>query len=151
MVDLLELVKKFYYNPSTNGSNSIKDILPAILKDSKFLIEKYSRPIYNGLNFSDFTWIQIGDNGKIINPYKLLPPIFKDIDVEMLDEMLADEEGEISDGGSAMIAYAQMQFSQMSEKENELICKSLLRYCELDTLAMVMIWEDWNNRINRKI
>ncbi len=50
---------------------------------------------------------------------------------------------DIDDGGAAMTAYAKMQFYQMDELEREVITKALLRYCELDTLAMVMIWEHW--------
>ena len=44
MVDLLELVKRFYYDPITDGSNSIKKSFR--LSCSQFLQEKYSRPIY---------------------------------------------------------------------------------------------------------
>ncbi len=32
MVDMWEIVKRYYYDPATNGSNSIKQVLPAILK-----------------------------------------------------------------------------------------------------------------------
>ena len=46
MIDLWVLVKRYYYDPYTNGSNSIKKVLPAILNSSKFLKEKYSKPIY---------------------------------------------------------------------------------------------------------
>ena len=45
MVDLCEIVKHYYYNPRTGGSNSIKAVLPAVLEDSKFLQNKYSKPI----------------------------------------------------------------------------------------------------------
>ncbi len=44
-----------------------------------------------------------------------------------------------------MVAYAKMQFTEMSEEEREAITKGLLKYCELDTLAMVMIWEHWKS------
>ncbi len=37
-----------------------------------------------------------------------------------------------------MIAYARMQFSEMQPSEREELVKGLLRYCELDTFAMVM-------------
>src|SRR5262249_38323813 len=37
MVDLLEVIKRYYYDPLTNGSNSIKKVFPAILKRSEFL------------------------------------------------------------------------------------------------------------------
>jgi len=41
------------------------------------------------------------------------------------------------------VAYAKMQFTKMSETERQNIIKALLRYCEMDTLAMVMIYEHW--------
>jgi len=46
MIDMCELVKRFYYDPATRGSNSIKKVLPAILNSSAFLQEKYSKPVY---------------------------------------------------------------------------------------------------------
>ena len=36
-----------------------------------------------------------------------------------------------------------MQFEEMSDIEREEIKKALLKYCELDTMAMVMIYEAW--------
>jgi len=39
-----------------------------------------------------------------------------------------------------------MQFTEMTAEERERIKAALLRYCELDTFAMVMIYEafkDW--------
>ena len=46
MVDMLDLVKRYYYDPATNGKNSIKSILPSILNRSDYLQDKYSKPIY---------------------------------------------------------------------------------------------------------
>ena len=51
----------------------------------------------------------------------------------------------INNGGAAMVAYAVLQFSEIPEEVRESIKSSLLRYCELDTLAMVFIWEHWNH------
>jgi hypothetical protein len=62
-----------------------------------------------------------------------------------LDELLLDEETGIADGGAAMIAYARMQFTRMSAAERNAIRRALLRYCELDTFAMVLIYESWKN------
>ncbi len=59
-------------------------------------------------------------------------------------------EGSIADGGAAMTAYARMQFTQMSQEESDRVVKALLKYCELDTFAMVMIWEYWKHEIERK-
>lgn len=153
MVDLWVLGKRYYYDPLTNGSNSIKDVYPAILHRSKFLQDKYSKPIYGSkdgiksLNFENKKWVEVGENGAIMNPYDLLDPLFKDI--EMTDEQIEYLFGgdEINKGGSASIAYSRLQFSEMSSKEREDIVKALLSYCELDTLAMVMIIEAWRDRL----
>jgi hypothetical protein len=151
MVDLWELIKKYYFAPATKDSNSIKYVLPAMLHSSGYLKNKCGKPVYRdeikSLNFSNQTWITYDDLGHVNNPYQLLAPIFEDIDTEMLDELLTSEEGEIRDGGATMRACAQMQFTQMNNRERELITRSLLRYCELDTLAMVMIWEGWREQL----
>lgn len=46
-----------------------------------------------------------------------------------------------------MTAYARMQFEQMSEYEFGKLKSGLLKYCELDTFAMVMIYEAWREMI----
>lgn len=78
---------------------------------------------------------------------KTLVPIHARIDVETIDntEWLVDPE--LMDGGAAMMAYAMMQFTQMSDDEARLAAKALLRYCELDTFAMVMIYEHWREAV----
>jgi hypothetical protein len=96
-------------------------------------------------NFKDHTWITRDKSGNIINPYLLLPPIHNEISNELLDEYLLDEEIGIADGGAAMIGFTRMQFSEMGDEERTRIRKALLRYCELDTFAMVMIWEAWKD------
>ena len=59
-------------------------------------------------------------------------------------------DSDIANGGAALTAYAMMQFTHMSDQEREKVKSALLRYCELDTFAMVMIWEHWNNLIKEK-
>ncbi|HET9236388.1 MAG TPA: DUF2779 domain-containing protein [Oligoflexus sp.] len=144
MIDLLEIVKKAYYNPLTKGSNSIKKVLPAVLEDSQVLQKKYSQPIYGGViasrNFKNHTWLQKDAAGRLLDPYKQLPPLFTDVDPELLDTFLSDAD-EVADGGAAMMAFARMQFSEMNDLEFESLRQGLLRYCELDTLAMVMLIE----------
>jgi len=148
MVDMLVLVKDYYYNPLTGGSNSIKQVLPATLNSSDYLKDKYSKPIYgtdkmSSLNFSNCTWIVLKD-GLAEDPYKLLPPIFED--AEKYNQIISDNN-ELKDGGAAMTAYAKMQFEEMSDFERNKIEQGLLRYCELDTMAMVMIYEAWREWI----
>ena len=144
MVDLRIVILDYYYNPLTKGSNSIKAVLPAILNSCDFLKHKYSQPIsqinMTSKNFKDHhVWIQQEDQ-KVKNPYKLLPPIFNEYNEEQLDQFMSGLET-ISDGGAALTAYSKLQFVDMTFQEREIIKKSLLKYCELDTLAMVMIYE----------
>jgi hypothetical protein len=61
--------------------------------------------------------------------------------------ILCNDE-EPKDGGAAMTAYARMQFEEMTNYEHEEIRKALLKYCELDTMAMVMIYEGWKDLLN---
>jgi len=149
MVDLCELVKRYYYNPLTKGSNSIKKVLPAILNTSEYIQDKYSKPTYGpqfgSKNYKDWAWIVKDKDGKVTDPYKLLPPVFTDYDLDQLDALLT--ENSLADGGAAMTAYARMQFTEMSELEADRITKALLKYCELDTLAMVFIFEYWAQEI----
>lgn len=149
MIDLCELVKRHWYDPGTGGSNSIKYVLPAMLRRSKWLQEKYSQPIYGAspgipsLNFTDKQWLVI-EGEHIVDPYQQLPPLFADLP-EDVNELLCEEE--LNDGGGAMTAYARLQYEEMSDAERNAVRAGLLRYCELDTLAMVMLVEGWRDMI----
>ncbi|NLY72125.1 MAG: DUF2779 domain-containing protein, partial [Tissierellia bacterium] len=151
MVDMLELVKSYYYDPYMKGSNSIKVVLPAVLNSSSYLREKYSKPIYGSfegiksLNFQDWIWIKEDDQGKVEDPYKLLPKLFSDLSDE--DYLMAGLDEELRDGGAAMMAYYKLQFEDISDETKTSIIEGLLRYCELDTLAMVMIYEAWREMV----
>lgn len=153
MVDLLVLVKNHYYHPRMGGSNSLKYVLPALLNSSEYLQEKYSKPIYGrkssikSLNYDDgWIWLKKDGQEQIINPYELLPPLFEGIEADQIEDFLM--KSDIREGGAAMTAYAKMQFMQVSSVERNAITTALLKYCELDTLAMVMLWEYWYDKIN---
>jgi len=152
MVDMWEIVKRYYYDPATNGSNSIKQVLPAILNSSQYLQQKYSKPIYGAsggiksLNFKDWQWIRF-ESEKVIDPYKLLPKMFQDISDKNM-HILSDDD-DLRDGGAALTAYARMQFEEMTDYERQEIRKALLKYCELDTMAMVMIYEGWKDLLQQ--
>ena len=152
MVDLCEMVKRYYYSPYTNGSNSIKYVLPAILNESKHIQQKYSFPIYGSeiksKNFDSHAWISKDKKGEVISPYKTLPPVFDKYDYDELELVMSDSD--IANGGAALTAYAMMQFTHMSDQEREKVKSALLRYCELDTFAMVMIWEHWKHLLEEK-
>ena len=87
----------------------------------------------------DRTWIR-SECGN--NPYAALPPVFSGYSDKMLSEY-AKGLDEVGEGGAAMIAYAKLQYCELPDAEREAIRTALLRYCELDTLAMVMLYEYW--------
>jgi len=155
MIDLCEVVKRNYYHPLMRGSNSIKYVLPAVLNSSDFIKEKYSKAIYGreipSLNIpsdSPVAWITIDSDGKtVLNPYKLLPPLSDYLNMdEATAEAIGDAaESQIANGGAALTAYSELQFSD--NVMSDALSKALLRYCELDTMAMVFLWEYFYSEI----
>ncbi|WAC02487.1 hypothetical protein N7U66_01890 [Lacinutrix neustonica] len=144
MVDLWDLEKCYYYNPLTKGSNSLKEVLPASINSSPYLLKKYSQSIgeinLTSMNFSDnHVWLK-QENGNVLNPYKLLPPVFEDWTEDALVNTLSEIEG-IADGGAALTTYSKMQYTDMTQAEIDELSIALFKYCELDTLAMVMVYE----------
>lgn len=148
MVDLHRLVQEGYYSKVAGGSISLKYILPAILHDAHGIAELFSKVGFfcsdavSSKNFQladEHVWLQAARGN---DPYKTLAPIFSGD--APLNEMLRriageDEETAINQGGLAMTAWNYTQFAELSDAERQSIGKALLRYCELDTLAMVML------------
>ncbi len=154
MIDLWDAVKKYYYHPSMKGSNSIKVVLPAVLNSSKLLKNKYSKPIYGkdiiSQNYNAGNakvWISYDENGVVENPYKHLEPVsaFLNISEAEIKQYENSLDESVCDGGAALAAYSRLQFSD--DIASEALQEALLRYCELDTLAMVFIWEYFNEVI----
>lgn len=152
MIDLYDLVIRYYYDPAMVGSNSIKHVLPATLNSSEFLQAKYSEPIYGGpdgirsYNFIEPKQWVVLDKGKVVDPYKSLGKLFED-ESDHDYEVLTSGIDEINDGGAAMATYGKLQYQEMPDEERAALNGGLLRYCELDTLAMVMIYEAWRAAI----
>ena len=159
MKDLEAIVKAYFITPVMKGRSSIKVALPAVLNASRFLQNKYSKPIYGveipslmAAKDSPKAWIEKDEDGTVKNPYKLLPPINTYLDmteeeVERLDSICEDNqtEGTINQGGAALAAYTKLQFA--SPEETEALAKALLAYCELDTMAMVFLWEHFHHEV----
>jgi len=149
MYDLCKLSKDAYFHVSTKGSNSIKKVLPAVMKTSSFLRDRYSKPIYGAeagipsMNYRDFTWWQPDVEGSPQDPYSLLTKYAEDL---LGETVLSNEDPDdlvIAEGGAATTAYARLQFESLNPATRIKINEALLRYCELDTLAMVMIVQAW--------
>jgi hypothetical protein len=149
MYDLCLLAEKTFYHPDTKASTSLKKVLPAILKISNRLREIYSQPVYglpNGIksiNFSSdegFRWLD--EDGKR-DPYAILKQYAKDLIPDIPEDSDEGETSIIAEGGAAATAYSRLQFEDLDNEARTLIISALLRYCELDTLAMVMIMQGW--------
>ena len=149
MIDLKILAQKTYFHPDTKASSSIKKVLPAVLKTSNLLREKYSQPIYGAeegirsFNFKNFVWWKQELDGTVIDPYAFLKDSASALLGDEADEYLEAEVIGIAEGGAAAAAYSRLQFESLDSASREQIKSALLRYCELDTLAMVMIVEAW--------
>jgi hypothetical protein len=156
MVDLADLVLQYYYHPIMKGGFSIKVVLPSVLNSSEFIKARYKRPIYGtetmpSKNLKDQVWIEYEEDGVTVkNPYKLLPAVATYIDMpqEYIDKMEMDAEETVANGGAALAAYSKLQYSDI--ELTDALKKALLCYCELDTLAMVFIWEYFYHMCNKK-
>ena len=159
MVDLCELSSEGFFHRRAGGSNSIKKVLPAMLTASDFLRDLYSQPIYGSVDQYSVTsrefnsrhfntpisWWQVDGTGEVIDPYQLLPAVFADIDVHE-----TEDDAVINQGGAAAAAYGRLQLEVVSEARRLAWRDALLKYCELDTLAMAMIVQGWKGWLQNK-
>ncbi len=155
MIDLCDWVNKFYLDPATKGSNSIKKILPSVIQQSSYLQKKYGhKDVYGkhltikSLNFDNQTWL-VKHGQHYLNPYDLLanPLGLTQQELEEIEE-LEDRSIEIKNGGMAIIAYSLIQDNKLTLEEVQSYRNYLLKYCELDTLAMVMVFEALRHNSN---
>lgn len=145
MVDLADVARRRFFHPYTRGSSSIKKVLPAVMQSSPFLKATYSTASYGtpagspSKNFAGMAWWQTGPDG-VLDPYQLL------VSPDTLAGSDTDQLGfEINQGGAATNAYMCLQFEDMGQDKRKAMEQALLRYCELDTLAMVMILQAWTS------
>ncbi|MDX1671387.1 MAG: DUF2779 domain-containing protein, partial [Balneolaceae bacterium] len=132
LVDMNRLVRNYYYNPYMADSLSIKDLLPAVMRVSPHLRDRYAQP-YEGSNFSTIRWWRKAADDGVKNPYRL---------------MEEDQSFTIRRGTQAMAAYARLRAGTVERAEREEIIRSLLQYCEMDTLAMVMVYQHWRELLD---
>jgi hypothetical protein len=145
MIDLHRLINDCYYNTEFAHSLSLKVVLPAIISTDLELQNKYSKSLestnINSLNFSsNHCWLS-PDKPNGLDPYSNLPMPFEGYSDGQLSDFFVDADDKISNGGTAMMVYAKMQYTEMSIEERTALEKALLKYCELDTLAMVIVFE----------
>jgi hypothetical protein len=133
VLDMCKFTNDYYHHPLMGGRTSIKVTLPAVLAA---MDKNKTETILGGYNLFD-----TDDQGQVINPYKLLPEL-----------IIGDKVYNVSDGTGAIKAYKDMIYGDFKDDAAKAgaIKKSLLQYCHLDTLAMVLIWERWNELANQQ-
>jgi hypothetical protein len=134
LLDMNKLALLYYFHPLMGGRTSIKVTLPAVLQSFT------SARIKNWLEKDNL--YERKDDGSVTDPYKLLPepaPIFDGKSVK------------VNEGGGAMLAYQDMVYG-IHKNDRDVrtqYSEALEKYCKLDTLAMVIIWEHWMSLRNR--
>jgi len=132
ILDMNKLAGKFYFHPLMGGRTSIKVVLPSVLQATK------SKEIRNWLTEENL--LGITENG-ITDPYKLLE--------KRIIDNTKDQVVTVKNGGDAMVAYRDMLYG--ISKDNPVAKKAyneaLKQYCKLDTLAMVIIWQHWQDML----
>jgi hypothetical protein len=121
ILDLEKLAKSHFCHPGMGGSSSIKPVLDALWKSDPVMREQFTA--WTGMK-SDATK----------GPYAALPPI----------EIAGIPQG-VHEGTGAMRAYQEMMYGEHRNDDaaRDAWSQLLKQYCELDTLAMVLIWEYW--------
>ena len=137
MVDLQKIATSGYYVVGSGASSSIKNLLLPTMAASASLEQKYGSPTYSSGNFTDMQWFQRDNEGNVRDPYAILKEYEDGTDV-------------IADGGGALAAYHTLQSSEMDAQEQSRMHSSLRRYCEVDTLAMVMICQAWQEFLQQE-
>jgi len=158
LADLGRLVSRTAFFPGTAGRSSIKSVLPAVLARSDHVQQRYGKPVYGTLampssNFpAGWVWVR-EEEGTVRDPYALLDPLLLDAGewraVEAAENEDTGSPSFVANGGAAMVAYGELQSPELEPDARRQLEAQLKRYCELDTLAMVMVYEalgDWIER-----
>lgn len=119
--DMCKLTQKYYFHPQMAGKNSIKAVLAAIWQSDRRLREIFPEYIY----YIDH---------QLQSPYTSLPPL-----------IINGKKSVIHAGTGAVAAYHAVRYGITNQNESvkSQWQKLLLQYCQLDTLAMVMVWLHW--------
>lgn len=130
ILDMNKLAGLYYFHPLMGGRTSIKVVLPSVLKSTT------SESIKQWLE--DENLFDKSENG-ITDPYKLL-------ETRIIDDT-RNQIVTVKNGGDAMAAYRDMMYgiSKNQPTAKQAYNAALKQYCKLDTLAMVIIWEHWQD------
>jgi hypothetical protein len=130
ILDLNKVTLKNYFHPEMKGKTSLKAVLPAVWNNDPGLHEIPWLAKYVEYD---------GDGGKVLDPYKTLRAL-----------EIAGQAEAIREGTGAMRAYQHMVYGTGQDapaETKEKWRRLLLQYCELDTIAMLVVWTYWERRL----
>jgi len=121
IVDLHDWARRDFYHPGMRGKTGIKVVLDALWKSDALMREQF------------VAWTGLPADASR-DPYASLPPV-------EISGVLQD----VHEGTGAMRAYQEMMYGadKNDPQKKDMWAGLLQRYCELDTLSMVLILEHW--------
>ncbi len=126
LVDMNKMTLDYYFHPDMKGRTSIKKVLPAVWNNNAWLhkvpwFSKYYKEV----------------DGEIQSPYSALSDLVSSL----------EETEVVAEGTAAMRAYYEIMYGDYRDNPDvqDNWRDLLLQYCELDTMAMVIIWTYWRN------
>ena len=125
IIDLNRETLRHFFHPAMGGRTSVKVVLKALWKADATLRNECAR------------WMDL-TVGSDESPYDALPPL-----------NVAGLNLSVREGTGAMIAYEDMMYGagKSDQSVRSAWRELLLRYCKLDTLAMVLIWKHWQREL----
>jgi len=125
--DMYRLIKTYYYNKYMDGNLGMKSALHAFFQLSPTLKKIYQKP-YNGSNYKNKIWWKPvdADPETPVNPYDLI-------------------ENGLTDGSEAFALYGILQQEHISSDRRKQLEHLLKKYCELDTLGLVMMYQHFQH------
>jgi hypothetical protein len=128
LVDMNKMTLDYYFHPDMKGRTSIKKVLPAVWNNNAWLhkvpwFSKYHKEV----------------DGVVLSPYRALADLVTSL----------EETEVVAEGTAAMRAYYEIMYGDYRDnpKVQENWRDLLLSYCELDTMAMVIIWTYWKKAV----
>ena len=122
LVDMCRLTLKHYFHPRMGGSTSLKVVTDAVWQSDATVRARLPQ------------YVSQTADGELRSPYAALPPL-----------QVGDRTVSVAEGTGAILAYHQMmeRAAAGAALEAEGWRQLLRQYCQLDTVAMVMVWWHW--------